>query len=178
LVFLSGKFLVLPLELWAENILVKYSEILTNNARAVKNAGGAGHMFRDTETSAINVGWGVMYGITAILGAWGSGTLGQSDWTRYANRRLAPTLAQTVAAPVTITLTALIGIIVTSAAQDVLGQIVWNPIYLLADIQEFYGSSPRARAGVFFASIGMVSTQLAVRLRIPPLPRASREVTC
>lgn len=122
-------------------------------------------MFHETQSSTLNVGWGVMYGITAILGAWGSGTLGQSDWTRYANRPMAPSLAQLVAAPVAITITALIGIIVTSAAQNMLGEIVWNPIYLLADIQEFYGSSPRARAGVFFASIGMVSTQLAVRQR-------------
>jgi NCS1 family nucleobase:cation symporter-1 len=112
--------------------------------------------------TAINVGWGVMYGITSILGAWGAGTLGQSDWTRYANRRLAPTLSQLVAAPITITVTAVIGIVVTSAAKDILGEVVWNPIYLLADIQEYYGSSPRSRAGVFFASVGMVSTQLAV----------------
>lgn len=120
-------------------------------------------MFQQPAT-APSVGWGVMYGITAILGAWGSGTLGQSDWTRYANRPLAPTLSQLVAAPVTITVTAIIGIIVTSAANDVLGEIIWNPIHLLAAIQEHYKSSPRARAGVFFASIGTISTQLAVCL--------------
>jgi hypothetical protein len=129
--------------------------------RAVLNAHGAGAMFHETP-STINVGWGVMYGITAILGAWGAGTLGQSDWTRYANRRYAPTLSQLVAAPITIMVTATIGIVVTSAANDVLGEVVWNPIYLLADMQEHYHSSPRARAGVFFASVGMVATQLSV----------------
>lgn len=118
-------------------------------------------MFNDTKTT-VPVGWGVMYGITAILGAWGSGTLGQSDWTRYANVRFAPTLSQLLAAPLTITITAIIGVIVTSAAKDVLGRTVWNPINVLADIQDEYHSSPRARAGVFFASLGMVSTQLAV----------------
>ncbi len=113
--------------------------------------------------SADNIGWAFMFGITAILGAWGAGTLGQSDWTRYANRKFAPTLSQMVAAPITIAVTATIGIIVTSAARDVLGgDIIWNPIYLLADIQDAYGSSPRSRAGVFFASIGLVSSQLAV----------------
>jgi len=115
--------------------------------------------------SADNVGWAFMFGITAILGAWGAGTLGQSDWTRYANRKFAPTLSQLVAAPITIAVTATIGIIVTSAAKDVLGgDIIWNPIYLLADIQEKYDSSPRSRAGVFFASLGLVSSQLAVSL--------------
>src|SRR5699024_286438 len=121
-------------------------ETILIRARSVNNAGGAGSMFGDTKTT-IPVGWGVMYGITAILGAWGSGTLGQSDWTRYANRRFAPTVSQLVAAPLTITVTAIIGVIVTSAAKDVLGRTVWNPINVLSDIQEEYHSSPRARAG-------------------------------
>lgn len=56
----------------------------------------------------------------------------------------------------------MIGIIVTSAVNDILGEIIWSPIQLLAAIQEHYRSSPRSRAGVFFASIGTVSTQLAV----------------
>ena|ERR1700734_213833 len=38
-----------------------------------------------------------------------AGTLGQSDWTRYASRRYAPTMSQMAVAPLTITLTALIG---------------------------------------------------------------------
>ncbi|KAK5205416.1 hypothetical protein LTR41_008870 [Exophiala xenobiotica] len=129
----------------------------------VHNAGGAGSMFQQPG-SADNIGWAFMFGITAILGAWGAGTLGQSDWTRYANRKFAPTLSQMVAAPITIAVTATIGIIVTSTARDVLGgDIIWNPIYLLADIQDAYGSSPRSRAGVFFASMGLVSSQLAIR---------------
>lgn len=125
-------------------------------------------MFHSTTTTTISTGWGIMYGITAVLGAWGSGTLGQSDWTRYAKRRFAPTLSQLLAAPLTITVTAMIGIIVTSAANDVLvssqsgTETVWSPIILLVDLQEMYRSSPRARAGVFFASLGMVATQLSV----------------
>ncbi|KAK4939986.1 hypothetical protein LTR10_019838 [Elasticomyces elasticus] len=130
-------------------------------AWSVHHAGGAGSMFHEPG-SAENTGWAFMFGITAILGAWGAGTLGQSDWTRYANRKFAPTLSQLIAAPLTIAITATIGIIVTSASKDILGEIVWNPIYLLADIQQEYHSSPRARAGVFFASMGLVSSQLAI----------------
>lgn len=130
--------------------------------RAVHNASGPGTMFREPATAG-NTGWAFMFGITAILGAWGAGTLGQSDWTRYASRRYAPTLSQLVAAPITISVTATIGIIVTSAARDILGgAILWNPIYLLAELQEHYHSSPRSRAGAFFASLGLVSSQLAV----------------
>lgn len=116
---------------------------------------------------APNVGWAFMFGITAILGAWGAGTLGQSDWTRYANKRFAPTLSQLIASPVTIAATAIIGIVVTSAAHDILGgELQWNPIYLLAEIQDYYHSSSRVRAGVFFASLGMVCSQFSVSFTI------------
>lgn len=119
-------------------------------------------------SSTPNVGWAFMFGITAILGSWGAGTLGQSDWTRYAQRRFAPTLSQLIASPITIAVTATIGIIVTSTSRDIMGgEIEWNPIYLLADIQDFYGSSPGVRAGVFFASIGMVLSQFSVCIYDP-----------
>ncbi|GAO16363.1 hypothetical protein UVI_02049820 [Ustilaginoidea virens] len=99
------------------------------------------------------------------MGAWGGGTLGQSDWTRYASRKLAPVPSQLVASPATITVTAVIGIVVTSAAKDVIGgDVLWNPIYLLAAIQEYYGSSSAVRAGVFFAGLGLVASQLAISL--------------
>ncbi|KAI9834235.1 MAG: hypothetical protein M1819_003073 [Sarea resinae] len=130
---------------------------------AVHTNGGAGSLFHSKGTTE-NVGWGIMYGITALIGSWGAGCLGQSDWTRYANRRGAPTLSQLIFAPLTITITALIGIIVTSCSMDImnLNTIIWNPINLLPLIQDFYGDSPGVRAAVFFASIGLVFSQLAI----------------
>lgn len=106
-----------------------------------------------------------MFGITAILGSWGSGVLGQSDWTRYAMQPFAPTLSQVVATPMSIAATASIGVVVTSASHDILGgQLQWNPIYLLSDIQEHYHSSPRVRAAVFFGALGVVLSQYAVSI--------------
>ena len=133
--------------------------------RAVTQAHGAGAMFHEPGT-APDLGWAFMFGITAILGAWGSGTLGQSDWTRYAKRRFDPVPSQLIASPLTIATTAILGIVVTSASRDVLGgQIIWNPIYLLEAIQEKYQSSSGARAGVFFASLGLVASQFSVSRR-------------
>jgi NCS1 family nucleobase:cation symporter-1 len=119
-------------------------------------------MFSQPST-APNVGFGFMFGITSILGAWGAGTLGQSDWTRYAKTPRAPIASQLIASPLTISVTAIIGIIVTSAAREVMGgDIIWNPIVLLGAIQEHYESSPGVRAAVFFASLGLVAAQLSV----------------
>ncbi|KAL6237453.1 hypothetical protein BDW75DRAFT_228648 [Aspergillus navahoensis] len=129
---------------------------------SVSQAHGAGPLFHEPGT-APNTGWAFVFGITAILGSWGSGTVGQSDWVRYSKRRYAPTLSQLVACPMTIAITATIGIIVTSASNQVLGgEIQWNPIYLLADVQEYYGNSPGVRAGVFFASLGCVASQFSI----------------
>lgn len=131
--------------------------------RSVSTAHGAGELFQQG-SKAPNVGWAFMFGITAVLGAWGGGTLGQSDWTRYAKTVHSPTLSQLVASPLTITVTAIIGIISTSASNSILGgDIIWNPIQLLGAIQEYYRSNPGSRAAVFFAGLGVVASQLAVR---------------
>ncbi|KAI8671919.1 hypothetical protein NCS57_00668400 [Fusarium keratoplasticum] len=129
---------------------------------AVSQAGGSGSMFHQPGT-APNVGWAFLFGITSILGAWGAGTLGQSDWTRYARTPNAPILSQLVASPLTITVTAIIGIVVTSAAREVMGgDIVWSPIMLLGEIQNYYNNSSGVRAAVFFASLGLVASQLSI----------------
>lgn len=120
-------------------------------------------MFYEPGTTE-NASWDFLFGITAILGAWGGGTIGQSDWTRYASRKYAPLMSQMVASPVTISATAIIGIIVTSAARDIIqGEILWNPIHLLAAIQDYYESSIPARIAVFLASLGLIGSQLLVR---------------
>ncbi|KAM6477496.1 permease for cytosine/purines, uracil, thiamine, allantoin-domain-containing protein [Trichoderma sp. SZMC 28011] len=131
---------------------------------SVSAANGVGELFHQ-KTDAPNMGWAFMFGITSVLGAWGSGTLGQSDWTRYAKTKHSPTLSQLIATPLTITVTAVIGIIATSASNSVLGgEILWNPIYLLAAVQEHYHSSPGVRAAVFFAGIGIVASQLSISI--------------
>ncbi|KAH7920283.1 hypothetical protein BV22DRAFT_1199004 [Leucogyrophana mollusca] len=134
-------------------------------AWAVTNTHSGGPLFEQTGNPIHGgTGWAMIFGINAILGAWGGGTLGQSDWTRYANRPYAPTISQLFAAPFCIILCAVIGIIVTSCAQEIIGQLIWEPFLLLAALQEFYNDSPRARAGVFFAGLGCVCAQLGISI--------------
>ncbi|THU82716.1 hypothetical protein K435DRAFT_690981, partial [Dendrothele bispora CBS 962.96] len=156
-------------------------------AWAVYNVHGVGAMFEEPGKLVHgSIGWSMMFGITSILAAWGGGTLGQSDWTRYANRpcqyispildflvdnssdlfplTFAPTLSQLIAAPVTMIVTGDVGIIVTSCADQIVGEVIWQPFELLARIQDFYGNSPKARAGVFFAGLGCVCAQLGISI--------------
>ncbi|KAF9812607.1 hypothetical protein IEO21_06078 [Rhodonia placenta] len=84
---------------------------------AVSNVHSAGPLFKEPGNPENgSIGWAMMFGITAILGSWGGGTLGQSDWTRYANRPW---------------------IIVTSCAQQITGQLIWEPFQLLSLLQDF-----------------------------------------
>jgi nucleobase:cation symporter-1, NCS1 family len=72
------------------------------------------------------------------------------------------------------------GVVITSASSQILGTLYWNPVQLLAAIQEHYHSSPHGssiiytltyiliyidcsvRGGVFFASVGLAFSQLAL----------------
>jgi NCS1 family nucleobase:cation symporter-1 len=115
-------------------------------AWAVPKAGGGGPLFKTVNTAS-STPFSMMLGITSILGSWGSGTIGQSDWVsarcalvgvcaecqvRYSKRRYYPLLSQLVAAPVMITICALVGVVVTSASSEILGEIIWSPIALLS----------------------------------------------
>ncbi|KAF9020371.1 hypothetical protein BDZ89DRAFT_1072293 [Hymenopellis radicata] len=115
-------------------------------AWGVSNAHGSGTLFKEPGNPAHgSTGWSMMFAITSVLGAWGGGTLGQSDWTRYANRP-----------PVTIIVTAIVGIVVTSCGDQILGEVIWQPFSLLARIQDFYGESPRG--------LGCVCAQLGISI--------------
>jgi NCS1 family nucleobase:cation symporter-1 len=132
-------------------------------AWSVPKAHGGGPLFH-TQNTASSTPFSMMLGITSILGSWGSGTIGQSDWVRYSQRRYYPLLSQLVAAPVMITCCALVGVVVTSASDRILGQLIWSPIELLSAIQDYYDSSSAVRAAVFFAGFGCTCAQLSINV--------------
>ncbi|BEI86532.1 hypothetical protein CcaverHIS002_0608190 [Cutaneotrichosporon cavernicola] len=121
-------------------------------AWAVPTAGGGGPLFH-TQNTAPSTSYSMMLGITSILSAWGAGTIGQSDWVRYSQRRYYPMLSQLVAAPLMITLCALVGVVVTSSSYQILGTLYWSPIELLGAIQEHYNSSPGLSINVLLNSV-------------------------
>ena len=105
--------------------------------------------------------WNTVYGLQSIVGVFGSGCLGQSDWTRYAKTPNAALFGQLVTAPIAICVTALCGLLVTSATANVYGKVLWNPFQLLLAMQQ-KSLSPAARAGTFFAGLGFLASALAL----------------
>lgn len=85
----------------------------------------------------------------------------ESDWTRYAKTPSAALFGQIVTAPLSICITALCGLLVTSATAKIYGQVLWNPFELLLAIQQ-NSMSPGARAGTFFAGLGFLFSAFAL----------------
>lgn len=130
---------------------------------AVHAAGGtAGALVHTPATlSGARLSWNAVFGLQSIIGSQASGCLGQSDWTRYARTPNAAFFGQLIAAPLFIIVTAVCGILITSAAATIYGEYIWNPFELLLTVQD-HSLSPAARAGTFFAGLGFLVSQLAL----------------
>lgn len=83
------------------------------------------------------------------------------DWTRYAKTPNAALFAQIIAAPLSICITALCGLLITSATADIYGEVLWNPFELLLAIQKV-SLGPSARCGTFFAGLGFLASAFAL----------------
>ncbi|KAI4143684.1 MAG: hypothetical protein LQ341_002852 [Variospora aurantia] len=126
-------------------------------------ARGAGDLLATSTTQeGSELSWNMLYGMQSFIGGWLGGVLGQSDWTRYSRHQNGTLLGQSFAAPLTICLTAFFGLLITSAASALYGQIFWNPFLLLLFIQSNSASDPATRAGTFFAGLGLLASQMSL----------------
>lgn len=130
---------------------------------AIATANGPGTLINTPSSKhGAVLSWNAVFGLQSIVGSQASGCLGQSDWTRYARTPNAALFGQLVTAPITICVTAICGILITSAAATIFdGQYLWNPFELLLYIQQ-NSLTPDARAGTFFAGLGFLCSQLAL----------------
>lgn len=101
--------------------------------------------------------------ISSIAGSYGGAADRISDWTRFEKRRGASTPAMLLAMPVTITLVSLIGVVIATCTKQIYGEVIWNPLVLLMQIQtDTY--TPKSRAGTFFAGVGLLSSQIFIQM--------------
>ena len=126
-------------------------------------AGGAGALLSTSTTqSGSALSWNMLYGLQYLIGGWLGGSLGQSDWTRYSRHQNGAIYGQAFAAPLSVCLTAFFGILITSAASALYGQIFWNPFLLLLHVQSESSFDPATRAGTFFAGLGLLASQMSL----------------
>lgn len=86
-----------------------------------------------------------------------------SDYTRFAKHKNAATIAVITGLPILLTITATIGVLVTSAFYQMYGQVIWTPLAMLTYVQSVQ-YTPACRAGTFFAGVALFSSQIYVNI--------------
>jgi NCS1 family nucleobase:cation symporter-1 len=126
-----------------------------------ENGGSPGNLVSPSlHLSKAEAGFRVIQGITSVVGTYTGGSDRVSDWTRYGRARhtSAPAI---IVLGLTVILTALVGIISTSALAERYGSIQWNPLITLQIVQAT-DYTAACRAGTFFAGLGLLSVTVFI----------------
>ncbi len=70
--------------------------------------------------------------LTAMIGYWATLSLNMPDFTRFGRSQREQVIGQVVALPTTMVVFAAIGVMITSATVIVYGQVIWDPVQLVA----------------------------------------------
>lgn len=105
-----------------------------------------------------NASWLMMAGINQMVGGIAAGITNGSDFSRYAKGPKHYIFGTTLSAWIVGTLVSFIGLVTTSAAQKIYGEVYWNPPDLLMVMMDSGNGSSAARAGVFFLAFGFALT--------------------
>lgn len=143
------------------NLVISTATLLGIMGWAVNANGGAGNLVQPAVSiSRIDASFVMAQGIMSVAGTYTGGSERVSDWTRYSRQQHSPTYAVAIL-PITVTLTAFVGIIATSATTEMFGTVQWNPMIMLQELQHMY-YTPACRAGTFFAGLGLLSVTVFV----------------
>lgn len=69
--------------------------------------------------------------VTAMIGFWSTLSLNMPDFTRFGRSQREQAVGQVVALPTTMTVFALMGIMITSASAVIYGKAIWDPVELV-----------------------------------------------
>lgn len=128
---------------------------------AVSTAGGVGPLW-STGTrlppGSLGTSWLIMAGINQTVGSVAAGITNGSDFSRYGRNRRSYVIGAISSCVVTGVIVSLVGTVTAAAAQNIYGQVYWNPPDLLMQMMDNGNGSSRARAGVFFLAAGFAFT--------------------
>jgi NCS1 family nucleobase:cation symporter-1 len=107
-------------------------------AWAYRHAGGFGPML--SQQSKFDAGqplagmfWKAFFpALTGVVGFWATLSLNIPDFSRYAHSQRDQVVGQALGLPLTMALYSFIGVAVTSATTVIYGQMIWDPVQVLA----------------------------------------------
>ena len=126
------------------------------------NGGSPGNLLHPTkQLSSTNRGFLFLYFMSSAMGSTTGYASRITDWTRFAKAPHTPTIPMFVALPIAASLTAVLGILATSAVHTKYHVVQWNPLSLILYVQETQYTAG-CRAATFFAGLGIFMSLLTV----------------
>ncbi|MER8185925.1 NCS1 family nucleobase:cation symporter-1 [Kitasatospora sp. NPDC094015] len=143
-------------ENWAAPVVIIGALALL--AWITQKAGGFGPLL--SQPSGLGWGrdfWKVFFpALMGMIGFWSTLALNIPDFTRFGGSQRAQIRGQALGLPTTMTLFALLSVLVTSGSQAVYGEAVWDPIALAAKMD--------STAGILFALFIVLIATLSVNI--------------
>ena len=150
------------LETWAAPFLIAMGLMLLGWAYV--RGGGFGPILSTPSKLQGAAFWSVFApGLTAMVGFWATLSLNIPDFTRYAKSQRDQALGQAIGLPPTMILFSFIGVAVTSATKVIFGELIWDPVKLLARV----GGAAVLVLAMLGLSIATLSTNLAANVVSP-----------
>ncbi|HEX7665886.1 MAG TPA: NCS1 family nucleobase:cation symporter-1, partial [Polyangiaceae bacterium] len=104
---------------------------------AVTKAHGLGKIMTDTgKFHTLGEFWPVFVpSVTAMIGFWATLSLNMPDFTRFGRSQKEQAIGQVVALPATMTVFSAMGVVITSASEQIYGKAMWDPIELVGHFE-------------------------------------------
>lgn len=129
---------------------------------ALSTAHGGGPLVSAPATATgSELGWGIVEGITTVIGGIAVGLTNQMDYSRFARRPGDQVIGQWISIIGFGAIMPVFGCLASSATQGIYGEAIWNPPDI---VQKWLDTdyNAKSRAGAFFAGAGLVVCQLAI----------------
>ena len=101
--------------------------------------------------------------LTAMIGYWATLSLNMPDFTRFGRSQREQVIGQAVALPTTMVAFAAVGVMITSATVIVYGQVIWDPVQLVAR----FHSPVIVAVSMFTAVVATLAVNIAANVVSP-----------
>ncbi len=161
-IILHGMEAVRRFENWAAPVVIAAALALL--IWITVKAGGFGSILSEPGTLHGAAFWKVFFpSLMGMIGFWATLSLNISDFTRFGGSQKAQIKGQALGLPTTMTLFALLSVLVTAAGERVWGTAIWDPIELTAKIENPIG----IRVALFTVLVASLSVNIAANLVSP-----------
>ncbi len=130
---LAAPYVLLMTALLVAWAIMKAKAVCVSHATDVSTCSGLGEIMQSKgKFETFGEFWPVFVpSVTAMIGFWSTLSLNMPDFTRFGRSQREQAMGQIVALPTTMTVFALMGIMITSASAVIYGKAIWDPLELV-----------------------------------------------